>query len=810
MLALTLTLPTGALPPGTIISAGPAYASPVAVGSGSIEQPNQAQSPTANINLPSAAGASLRRVASPFDIETKNSSTQSSTQSQAQQTPPLTPAPRPTTPTVQPPTIDRHRPSITSIPTPTTTTPQTANTSAPLLASHRKDTSMSLPQRADSAGGQLQRQISSASAFSTDGGGKRRPSGGGRNVPGSSDMGGRKESPEEYLRKLQKQVGKKEMAKLLAQKDDFHSKVRELAVAQIDFRGLAIDAALRRFLHFFMLPDESQEIDRVLNTFGKKYHADNPGVFADDDEPYIFAYSIVILNVDLHNPNNRRKMTVQQFISNNSHCKNVPIEVFQVIYENIKAQQLRYAKDDTDPVSGNLMLMQTHGWRGRVGLNVNWGGGGAGKEEVEREEGEMGQSFHGVPALPTASSIEEDPILSISSIYPATTTAGPGTQTTTMTDTQTHSRAMSSISIATEASFPALDIAPSSTLGRRGRGVPNDAGNTGAGAATGAPPNADLLVAALLNPRKDGILKRKRDVGKGGEKVQGGLRGWRTYWAVLSGSQLVLFKDVEWFERRKKEVGATSSEGGVGSSNNASPPTSSHSPPPPTTTTTNQPLKLPRPSSLHSTDNAIALYDPTYTSRTHVFRMRLATGEEMLFQAADDEDAGQWVEQLNFVATYKSVGVRAREEAGRRKSLWGVGGGIGGTGDEDEGFGDADGRSAVIRMKLTTFDNTLPGLEKQLLFEVTFQKHARLLQPLTRKGRTILLGAQEERRKTLRRVKIELERVKSYKRVLVRDLVEGVVEGFREGLVEEEEGDGDGDGDGDALEGGDGPEARSS
>jgi Sec7-like guanine-nucleotide exchange factor len=50
-------------------------------------------------------------------------------------------------------------------------------------------------------------------------------------------------------------------------------------MAQFDFTHNALDVALRRLLMQISLPKETQQIDRVLEAFAKRYETCEPGLF---------------------------------------------------------------------------------------------------------------------------------------------------------------------------------------------------------------------------------------------------------------------------------------------------------------------------------------------------------------------------------------------------------------------------------------------------------------------------------------------------------------------------------------------------
>lgn len=70
--------------------------------------------------------------------------------------------------------------------------------------------------------------------------------------------------------------------------------------------GLPFDMAIRLYLESFRLPGEAQKINRVMESFGKHYHAQCPNLFKNADAVYILGYSVILLNTDQHNVGVRR------------------------------------------------------------------------------------------------------------------------------------------------------------------------------------------------------------------------------------------------------------------------------------------------------------------------------------------------------------------------------------------------------------------------------------------------------------------------------------------------------------------------
>lgn len=92
------------------------------------------------------------------------------------------------------------------------------------------------------------------------------------------------------------------------------------------------------YLDTFKLPGEAQQVDRVLENFSKVYFRQQTSqVLRDQDAVHVLAFSIVMLNTDLHNDNIRTRMTMEQFIRNNRGLngkdeENFPPELLEGIY----------------------------------------------------------------------------------------------------------------------------------------------------------------------------------------------------------------------------------------------------------------------------------------------------------------------------------------------------------------------------------------------------------------------------------------------------------------------------------------------
>lgn len=122
-------------------------------------------------------------------------------------------------------------------------------------------------------------------------------------------------------------------------------------VDSFDFTGLLFDDAIRLFQSGFRLPGEAQKIDRIMEKFAERYTRQNLDVFPSADTAFILAFSVIMLNTDLHNPNikEEKKMTLDSFIRNNrgiADGEDLPEDFLVGIYKRIKLNPFSLKEDD--------------------------------------------------------------------------------------------------------------------------------------------------------------------------------------------------------------------------------------------------------------------------------------------------------------------------------------------------------------------------------------------------------------------------------------------------------------------------------
>jgi hypothetical protein len=112
------------------------------------------------------------------------------------------------------------------------------------------------------------------------------------------------------------------------------------------FADMTLDGALRELCSVFRLPGESQQIDRVMQAFARKYHLDNSSI--TEDAAYVISFSIIMLHTDIHNPNVVKKITCEQWIANTRYVKEaqeVDAEFLAGIYQRVSAKKMKLHAD---------------------------------------------------------------------------------------------------------------------------------------------------------------------------------------------------------------------------------------------------------------------------------------------------------------------------------------------------------------------------------------------------------------------------------------------------------------------------------
>ncbi|KAG8762675.1 hypothetical protein FRC11_008135 [Ceratobasidium sp. 423] len=381
------------------------------------------------------------------------------------------------------------------------------------------------------------------------------------------------DTPAIFLQRLLETVSKNEIAGAIASKNDpFHSAALALYMERFNFVLDPLDIALRRLLMDLSLPKETQQIDRVMEAFAKRYTDCNPGLFASEDQAYVLAFSLMMLHTDAFNKSNKNKMTKADYVKN-TRMPGLPSEVLDYFFDNIVFAPFIFIEDATD----------VNGQRGFV------------------EKGSMtpvSNPNNSGTLLSTRPKVDPYYIISQNLLDPL------------RVPIESH-------------------VSPVSPFSYTGTADGLDAVQLRHVFAS----NYQLEIAGAgaepvrIGVNKLGLLSRKDDLLEGGRRAVN--RKWRRWAVVLTGSQLLLFRETAWASLDPQQP---------------SPEASSL-----------------RPEEVVSLKDAVALYDVGYDKYTNVFRFILPTGRQQLLQATNEQDMNEWIACINYASALKSAGVRVRE-----------------------------------------------------------------------------------------------------------------------------------------------------
>ncbi|TFY81538.1 hypothetical protein EWM64_g2470 [Hericium alpestre] len=427
------------------------------------------------------------------------------------------------------------------------------------------------------------------------------------------------ESPEAYLKRLMEGVTKAEVASVLASSGDaFHVAALQLYIDRFEFFRYSIDVALRRLLMDVGLPRETQQIDRVMECFASKYRQCNPDLFVSEDHPYILAFSLIMLHTDAFNKSNKRKMSKADYIKN-TRLPGVAPEVLDYFYDNIVFAPFIFVEDPLDPRS-SFDAPRLPGLTSASSLPGN-----SSTVTLLGKSTKIDPYYLITNDLLDPLRVDVAAYVSLEDPYNFEGTGGPWQEAELrrafvsshyiQVDAVESSRRMST-------SLFALSVA----------GFPSPYPNLGAFPDSLLSPTTNG--ASALRVVKVGLLKR-RDITAEGEK-RGSKTKWREWSVILTGSQLLLFRDPVWatnlLEQAKRGVAQLLFP----------------------------PVSLLKPDEILAVKDAVAVYDRSYARYQYAFRFVSGHGHHFLLQATDDPDMNEWISRINYASAFRSAGVNMR------------------------------------------------------------------------------------------------------------------------------------------------------
>ncbi|TFK76945.1 hypothetical protein BDN72DRAFT_866770 [Pluteus cervinus] len=435
------------------------------------------------------------------------------------------------------------------------------------------------------------------------------------------------DSPSLYLDRLLSAVSKAEVVGILASSTDaIHVEALRAYLDRFDFLDDPLDVALRKLLMDISLPRETQQIDRVIEAFAARYLRCNPALFTSEDQPYILAFSLIMLHTDAFNKSNKRKMTKADYVKN-TRLPGVASEVLDCFYDNIVFAPFIFIEDPMD-VHGQRGL-STEGSSSRLSSPAAPSNPGmlSGSASSLLGKGNKVDPYHLITNnLLGALRVDVESFVPLKDPLSVEGTTGAVDQALLQ---QAFARARS------------IEIAPQETRANSFHSM-SPGGIPSPILASPLPKSREIFILKLT---KVGVLDRKDDLLESGRKASN--RRWKPYSVLLTGSQLLFCKDTNWAATVLDSLN------------------SSHGTP--------QPLSF-RPDELVSLKDAIAVYDRSYTKHEHTLRFATSDGRQMLLRARDEIAMNEWISRINYASAFKSHGVRMRSSgmSGRDLQLTGI------------------------------------------------------------------------------------------------------------------------------------------
>lgn len=541
------------------------------------------------------------------------------------------------------------------------------------------------------------------------------------------------DTPGRYLERLQATVSRSLIAGILSKSSDpFAQSVLRSYSRKFSFFGEPIDMSLRKFLLEAELPKETQQVDRVIQAFADRYHECNPGIFQNPDKAYIIAFSIMMLHTDAFNKNNKRKMQKQDYVKNTSG-QNVSDDVLACFYDNICYTPFIHFDEEVDINGERLLTFKPKKSKLRSTI----------PDPVRKTSG---------PIDPYALICEGK----LDTLRP------PIKEIINMDDPYTYLGTAGTLDIhKLQKAF--INTGVLQIISARSRPAAFES------QATRDNPSESAAGVVDLKVTKVGIIWRKS------AKRKKTRSPWQEWGAILTGSQLYLFKNLYWV---KSLMAQQQSHNKYGSSSPV---------------IFKPPIQDFKPDAMIKTDDAVALVDTTYTRHKDAFTLVRHGGHEEVLIAENEAEMNDWISLLNYAAAFRSAGVRIR-------------GFIGGTDVDSSGAqsrvrlnsissvaptprADAEAtspkktnmtpelvqqvlvlRGKIMRQTIVDSEREIEQMTNSLDIMLRNARHLLLLAPIQQKTREDICHAAARMNAMLKWVRRDIWRIKCHRDILARDL----------------------------------------
>lgn len=142
--------------------------------------------------------------------------------------------------------------------------------------------------------------------------------------------------------------------------NEFSRAVGEEYLKFFDFTDQSVEQALRSFLKVVVLTGETQERERVLQSFSSRFQQCNPDSFSSAGSVLTLTCAVMLLNSDLHGQNVGKPMSLAEFVSNLDGMnggENFNKDCLKSLYSSIKTDPLQWAVED-EVLAKSMMLEQ--------------------------------------------------------------------------------------------------------------------------------------------------------------------------------------------------------------------------------------------------------------------------------------------------------------------------------------------------------------------------------------------------------------------------------------------------------------------
>ncbi|KAK5662778.1 hypothetical protein OQA88_6186 [Cercophora sp. LCS_1] len=543
------------------------------------------------------------------------------------------------------------------------------------------------------------------------------------------------DTPSRYLERLLEVVSRSVIAAALSKgADTFSQSVLRSYMRSFRFFEDPMDMAIRKLLMEAELPKETQQIDRCLQAFANRYHECNPGIYANPDQAYFIAFSLLILHTDVFNKNNKHKMQKADYLKN-TKGEGIFDEILEVFYDNITYTPFIHVEDDFDINGERIIAHKTK----KKSIFPN--GAPDPAKRVAKE-----------PIDPYTLIIDNrldilrpnlKDVMHLDDPYSYLGTA----KSLNLGELQKTFFKTGVLQIISARSRP--DAFMSDKVATN----PEDA----------APGIVDIKITKVgILWRKDAKKKKTRSP-------------WQEWGAILTGAQLYFFRNVAWIKHLMHQYEDHLKKGHDGDPCIFKPP-----------------LDQFKPDALMSTDGAVALMDSTYKKHKHAFVYVRHGGFEEVLLAENDDEMNDWLAKLNYAAAFRSSGVRMRGVVGgsydgqTRRAIRRL------DSDQAQSIQTPTGevtiarskidhkmaqdilaaRRAIMLQKVADADEKLKEAEKTLESQLRNSRHLALLAPIQPKTREQMLLSAARMAAQVKWTRMEIWKLRCHRDILLLDLEE--------------------------------------